>query len=120
MKGSSMGHKDLTRTANTLRKNSTDAENILWSHLRAKQCQGFKFRRQAPIGRYVVDFVCHAKKLVIEVDGGQHAVDTMRDQRREAWLAAQGYSVLRFWNNDVLENIEGVLESIRQKVLFLP
>jgi very-short-patch-repair endonuclease len=108
------------KTAKNLRKNSTDTEKLLWLHLRAKKFQGLKFRRQAPMGRYVVDFVCHAKKLVIEVDGGQHAIDKYRDQQRETWLIAQGYSVIRFWNNEILENIEGVLAIIRQKLSLLP
>jgi very-short-patch-repair endonuclease len=106
----------LAQTAKRLRKNSTDAEKALWLHLKAKQVQGVKFRRQAPIGRYVVDFVCHAKKLVIEVDGGQHAVDKSRDQQRELWLTEQGYSVMRFWNNEILQNIEGVLQRIEEKI----
>jgi very-short-patch-repair endonuclease len=72
------------------------------------------------MGRYVVDFVCHAKKLVIEVDGGQHALDKVRDQQREMWLRTQGYNVLRFWNNEVIENIEGVLECIRAKLSPTP
>jgi very-short-patch-repair endonuclease len=110
----------IVKTAKNLRKNLTDAEKIVWLHLRAKQFQGLKFRKQAPMGRYVVDFVCHANKLVIEVDGGQHAVNKSRDQQREVWLRAHGYNVLRFWNNEVLENIEGVLECIRAKVSPLP
>ena len=72
---------------------------------------GFKFVRQEPIGRYTVDFVCRERRLVIEVDGGQHATDT-RDVERDRWLAGQGYCVLRFWNNDVLGNLPGVLETI--------
>jgi very-short-patch-repair endonuclease len=111
-----MSDEILAQTAKRLRKNSTDAEKALWLHLRAKQFRGVKFRRQAPIGRYVVDFVCHARKLVIEVDGGQHAADKSRDQERELWLTEQGYSIMRFWNNEILENIEGVLEKIEEKL----
>ncbi len=96
--------------AKNLRKNSTDAERVLWKVLRAKQVEGLKFRRQEPIGKYIVDFVCFEKDLIVEVDGGQHseAVDAGRD----AWLRSQGFTVLRFWNHDVLQNIEGVLEVI--------
>jgi very-short-patch-repair endonuclease len=110
----------IAKSAKTLRKNLTEAEKLLWLNLRAKQFEGLKFRKQAPMGRYVVDFVCHTKKLVIEVDGGQHAVDKARDQQREMWLRAQGYNVLRFWNNEVIDNIEGVLECIRAKVSPMP
>jgi very-short-patch-repair endonuclease len=94
----------------SLRKNSTDAERFLWKHLRAKQIEGLKFRRQEPIGNYIVDFVCFEKSVVIEVDGGQHSPD--RDENRDTWLRSQGFKVLRFWNHDVLQNMEGVLEVI--------
>jgi very-short-patch-repair endonuclease len=100
-----------TGTARRLRKNATQAELSLWNTLRARQVQGFKFVRQEPIGRYTVDFVCRERRLVIEVDGGQHATDR-RDVERDRWLAEQGYCVLRFWNNDVLGNLPGVLEMI--------
>ena len=73
---------------------------------------GFKFRQQAPIGPYIVDFVCFEKKVIIECDGGQHAESTCKDQRRDKWLAGQGFHVLRFWNHDFLQNKEGVLEVI--------
>ena len=99
--------------ARVLRKKQTDAEKLLWRHLRAKQLEGRKFRRQHPIGNYVVDFVCLEESLVVEVDGGQHA-DYTEDAQRDRWLTAQGFKILRFWNNEVLTNIEGVLESIRQ------
>jgi len=98
--------------ARRLRKNPTDAESRLWLHLRQKQLGGFRFRRQVPLGPYVVDFVCQSEKLVIEVDGGQHAHRIGHDARRSAWLAENGYRVLRFWNNDVLANTAGVLETI--------
>jgi very-short-patch-repair endonuclease len=100
-------------TAKVLRKNFTDTERLLWKYLRAKQMEGCKFRRQEPIGSYIVDFVCHEKKMVIEVDGGQHSADRERDDERDSWLEGQGYRVLRFWNNEVLTNIKGVLEVIR-------
>ncbi len=98
--------------ARRLRKNPTDAESRLWRHLRQKQLGGYRFRRQVPLGPYVADFVCQSEKLVVEVDGGQHADRTEDDARRSRWLITNGYRVLRFWNNDVLGNTEGVLETI--------
>jgi very-short-patch-repair endonuclease len=97
--------------ARKLRNQSTDAERCLWRHLRDRQVEGFKFRRQHPIGRYVVDFVNLQQKLVVEADGGQHSHDP-NDKIRGAWLQDEGYKVLRFWNNEVSVNLEGVLESI--------
>ena len=88
----------------------TDAERRLWSRLRDRQL-GVNFRRQAPLERYVLDFVCFSERLVIEVDGGQHA-DSAVDQIRDAWMKGQGFRTLRFWNNDVLENTDGVVEAI--------
>ena len=99
-----------TRIAQTLRTNATDAEKHLWYMLRLKNL-GFKFRRQAVIGPYIVDFICFEKGLIVEVDGGQHA-DNMEDKGRDEWLKQRGYSVLRFWNNDVLGNREGVIAKI--------
>ena len=104
-----------TARARRLRHDSTDAERKLWYCLRARSIDGAKFVRQEPIGPYVVDFVCRARRLVIEVDGGQHATDT-RDAARSQWLAARGYRVLRFWNNEVLRNLDGVLEVIAAAV----
>jgi very-short-patch-repair endonuclease len=94
-----------------LRRQATDAETKLWLALRDRRLDGFKFVRQEAIGSYIVDFVCREKKLVIEVDGGQHA-DSPRDQARDAALSADGYHVLRFWNSDILTNEEGVLTVI--------
>lgn len=98
--------------ARRLRKRPTEAEQRLWSRLRRQQLDGFRFRRQAPIGRYVVDFVCFSTSLVIEVHGGEHAFQRGRDERRTRWLESQGFHVLRLWNNEVLGNTEGVLEVI--------
>ena len=98
--------------AKTLRKRQTDAENRLWKSLRAKRLQGLKFRRQAPIGRYIVDFVCYEKKVIIELDGGQHSEKPEKDQGRDEWFKAEGFRVLRFWNNCVLSQTEEVLETI--------
>lgn len=97
--------------ARKLRQQMTDAEGRLWYLLRAHRFGGVKFNRQALIGRYIVDFVCFGRKLIIEVDGGQHA-DNPSDRRRDEWLRGEGFRVLRFWNNDVLKNTQGVLEVI--------
>ncbi len=98
--------------ARRLRRDQTDAERALWFRLRDRRLGGMKFRRQMPIDRYVVDFCCEAAHLIIEVDGGQHAERGDLDANRTQVLEAMGYLVLRFWNNDVLRNIDGVLERI--------
>ena len=98
--------------ARRLRKESTDAETRLWLHLRAHRYGGYKFKRQQPIGPYIVDFACFDARLVIEVDGGQHAEAAPSDSVRDAWLFGQGFRVLRFWNNEVLGNTEGVIQRI--------
>ncbi|MBI4281097.1 endonuclease domain-containing protein [Candidatus Uhrbacteria bacterium] len=103
----------LTTLARKLRQKSTEVEQTLWRYLRAKQCDSYKFRRQQPIGKYIVDFVCFEKKLIIELDGGQHFEQLIEDQQRDDWLKEQGFIVLRFWNNDLFENREGVYETIR-------
>jgi len=90
----------------------TEAERLLWRALRDRQLAGFKFRRQHPVRPYVVDFVCIERKLVVEIDGGQHAQQAARDMVRTTAIQAKGYRVIRFWNNEVLENLEGVLQSI--------
>jgi very-short-patch-repair endonuclease len=93
----------------------TEAEKRIWKQLRAHRFQDAFFRRQVPIGSYVVDFVCLDARLIIEIDGGQHAAEQAKpDAKRDAWLRAQGFSVLRFWNNDVLTNLPGVLERIAE------
>ena len=102
--------------ARDLRKRSTDAERLLWRHLRARQLEGSRFRRQQPIGEYIVDFVCLEKQIVVEVDGGQHAEEKDKDGIRDAWLQAQGFRVLRFWNNEVLNHIDVVVEVIRRRL----
>ena len=99
-----------------LRKNSTDAEKYLWKYLRGRQIEGFKFRRQHPIGKYTVDFINLERKLIIEADGGQH-LENEKDKFRDKWLEEQGYQVLRFWDNEIFTNIEGLLEFIREKLL---
>jgi very-short-patch-repair endonuclease len=94
----------------------TDAERLLWRHLRQRQVEGYKFRRQHPVGHYIVDFACLEGCLIVEVDGGQHADRKGYDRERTAWLEEQGFRVLRFWNTDVLGNIDGVREVIRVEV----
>ena len=102
--------------ARALRQGQTDAEALLWSKLRARQISGLKFRRQHPIGHYFADFACIEIGLVIELDGGQHGEDVAakRDHQRRSGMAALGFQTLRFWNNDVLLQIEAVLEKIMQ------
>ncbi len=102
--------------ARKLRSTTTDAERRLWSILRDRQLNGCKFRRQHPIGPFFADFACVEHRLIVEADGGQHA-DSDADERRTAWLEGQGWRVLRFWNNEILSNPEGVslvvLEALR-------
>ncbi len=105
------GTSEILSHAKQMRQGPTDAEHRLWSLLRAKRLNGWKFRRQQPIGRFIVDFVCYEARLVIEVDGSQHA-ESARDEMRDKWLSSQGFRVLRFWNNDVLENEDGVVMAI--------
>ncbi|MBI1261158.1 MAG: DUF559 domain-containing protein [Rhizobiales bacterium] len=94
------------------RRHQTEAETRLWLRLRNRGLQGFKFRRQVPVGPYIADFLCADCLLIVEADGGQHA-DSAKDAVRTAFLESQGYRVLRFWNNDILSNTDGVLEAIR-------
>jgi len=108
---------NLTCRAKELRKNSTDAERLLWKHLKAKQLLGLKFRRQEQIGQYIADFVCYEAAVIVEADGGQHLERASSDEKRSHWLSAQGFKVVRFWNNDVLTNIAGVLEVIQAACL---
>ncbi len=103
--------KQRNSIARTLRQNITEAEQKLWLALRSRRLGSLKFRRQHRIGPYIVDFVCLEGRLVVEVDGGQHAEST-QDINRDAWLQKEGYTVLRFWNHDVLGNLDGVLEAL--------
>ncbi|MEX1107731.1 MAG: DUF559 domain-containing protein [Dongiaceae bacterium] len=103
-----------TDRARELRRNSTDVERVLWRRLRHRQFLGLKFRRQHPVGPYVTDFYCEALHLVIELDGGQHTTNAMADARRTAFLESKELTVIRFWNNDVLKNVDGVLESLAE------
>ena len=99
--------------AKSLRSNMTEAEQKLWYYLRASRFMGLKFKRQKPLGPYIIYFVCLEEKLIIELDGGQHAENIAYDQKRDAWLRDQGYKVLRFWNNELFNQTESVLEKIR-------
>src|SRR5688572_29045081 len=103
---------NLKPKARNLRKTSTPAERHLWHHLRARRLSYYKFKRQTPFGPYIVDFICHRKKLIIELDGSQHLESQSYDQTRTHYLNARGYKVLRFWNNEVLTNLEAVLSVI--------
>ena len=109
-----MGMKTNRIKARELKKNPTEAEKKLWNHLRLRQLGGYKFRRQHPLGPYIVDFICLEKRLIIEVDGGQHCERVDYDKERTAWLKAQGFRVLRFWNNEVLNEIDVVKEVIAE------
>jgi len=102
--------------ARELRKSMTDAERKLWRGLRMRQLHGHKFRRQFPIGAYIVDFVCLDARLIIEVDGGQHADDEYGDADRDAWLRLQNFRVLRYWNNQVLNELDAVLQDIARSL----
>lgn len=107
-------HKNkLTKRAKDLRRRASNAEQLLWRHLRAKRMMGWKFRRQAIIGPYIVDFACFEAGLIIEADGGQHAEQAAYDAKRTAMLEGEGYRVLRFWNHEILTELEAVLERIR-------
>ncbi len=104
---------DATTKARTLRRDQTDAERRLWSRLRGHQLDGAHFRRQQPIGNYIVDFVSFEQRLVVELDGAQHAEQETYDSARTAWLESQGFRVMRFWNDQVLRETDGVVSAIR-------
>ena len=107
----------LAANARDLRNKGTDAERLLWRYLRNSQIEGIKFRRQQPVEDYIVDFLSFSPKLVIELDGSQHADSQHYDEHRDACLRMNGFKVLRFWNNEIFENIEGVLEVIRRHLI---
>lgn len=106
------------KKARTLRQAMTESERALWRRLRHDQL-GVRFRRQHPAGPYVADFACRPLRLIIEVDGGQHAIHSHRDHRRNAWMVDRGFTVLRFWNHDVLNNLDAVVERIHAEVIRL-
>ena len=111
-----MGRKRLTPVARRLRRKRTDAEEALWQRLRARQLEGEKFVSQFQIGNYVADFACRGARLAVELDGGQHSPEG--DAARTEIIEKYGYRVIRFWNHDVLGNLDGVLEAIRQELLI--
>jgi very-short-patch-repair endonuclease len=108
-KAPSAGAGEGTRT---LRRDMTEAEKRLWQILRSRQTEGYRFRRQVPIGGFIADFVCHAARLIVEIDGAQHDLSSEAEASRTRFLEAEGYRVLRFWNNEVLDNPEGVRAAI--------
>lgn len=108
-----MTEQSIMNNAKSLRTHQTEAEQRLWYHLWAHRFMKLKFKRQKPMGSYIVDFICEERMLIVEVDGGQHTEQLVYDQRRDAWLRGQGYTVLRFWNNEVMQQLDGVLEKIR-------
>ena len=110
------------KTAKQLRTNTTEAETILWRYLRQLDVKGSHFRRQVVIGPYIADFACLAERLIVEVDGSQHGTDEGRfhDEARTRFLNAEGYRVLRFWNNDVMNKMDAVLEAIHEVILITP
>ena len=114
------GYRRPTLRSRELRANATEAERKLWPHLSARKLKGVRFNRQFPIGQFICDFVSRDKRLVIEIDGGQHAFSTEYDARRTAFLNTQGYKVLRFWNNEILDNLDGVLTVIGQTLDNMP
>ena len=106
------GKRRPTKRAKTLRNNATDHERLLWLELRSRRLDGYKFSRQIPVGPFICDFVCRRKMLVIELDGGQHSANVEADAARTRFIESAGYRVLRFWNHEVGENLEGVLCAI--------
>ncbi|WP_324807872.1 endonuclease domain-containing protein [Sphingomonas sp. LY29] len=109
-----------TLRSRILRNLPTPAEAMLWRSLRNRQVEGVRFNRQVPIGPFICDFVSRSGKLIIEVDGGQHAINLATDNARTHFLQTKGYRVLRFWNNEVADNIEGVLQVIVQALKNSP
>ena len=108
----------MKQLARTLRMQQTDAEKLLWGRLRNRQLEGCKFRRQQAIGAYIADFLCLEPKLIIELDGGQHAEQREQDEQRTRYLQTLGYRVLRFWNHEVLGDLDAVLEAIREAIVI--
>ena len=102
--------------ARALRQNMTEGERRIWQILRSNRMKGCKFRRQVPIGRYIADFVCHEARLIVEIDGGQHDRSSPREAERSGFLQNEGYRILRFWNNEVLANLDGVHATIADEL----
>ncbi len=106
--------------ARALRQDMTEAERRVWQILRSQQITGYKFRRQVPIGRYIADFVCHEARLIVEIDGGQHDRSSPPEAERSEFLQTEGYRILRFWNNEVLANLDGVHKAIADELAASP
>lgn len=104
--------KKLRYYARRQRQDATDVERILWGHLRAHRLNGLKFKRQVPVGNYIVDFLCYQKKVIVELDGGQHLEQARYDQKRTLFLERSGFQIIRFWNHDVWQHLETVLNKI--------
>ena len=109
-----------TARSRELRQNATEAERKLWQAIRSRQLSGVRFNRQFPVGQFICDFVSRKYRLIIEIDGGQHALAKDYDSRRTRFLEAQGYTVIRFWNNEVLDNLDGVLTRIENALANMP
>ncbi len=114
------GYSRPTARSRELRRNATEAERKLWPYLSARKLNGVRFNRQFPVGQFICDFVSREMRLVIELDGGQHAIAAEYDTRLTRFLQTQGYRVLRFWNNEVIDNMEGVLTVIRDTLDNMP
>jgi very-short-patch-repair endonuclease len=110
-----MVSQEQRRRARQLRRTMTRAETLLWHYIKAHRVGGFAFRRQVPMRGYVADFACHSARLIVEIDGESHDYESriQRDEKRDAWFVSEGYAVLRFTNDQVLANLEGVVETIR-------
>ena len=102
----------IKNNSRNLRKNMTDVERMLWAKIRGRQLQGFRFRRQHPIGSYIIDFICLELKLIIELDGSQHMGQQQYDMKRSQWLQSNGFKIMRFWNSDILDDLDGVMQAI--------
>jgi very-short-patch-repair endonuclease len=109
-------HERAHERARVLRREMTEAERRLWQKLRSRQTEGYRFRRQVPIGRFIADFVCHEARLIVEIDGGQHDPSSDIEASRTRFLESEGYCVLRFWNNEVLNNPEGAQAVIAENL----
>ena len=109
--------RNAIHNARILRSQATEAEKLLWSRLRRRQIENCKFRRQQPIGPFITDFVCLERNLVVELDGGHHVNQKCADSNRDSWIKKEGFKILRFWNNEVFENLSEVLETIRKHLM---
>jgi very-short-patch-repair endonuclease len=114
------GYSRPTTRSRELRQNATEAERKLWGALRSRQVRGVRFNRQFPVGQFICDFASREKRLVVELDGGAHALTQQYDARRTQFLESEGYQVIRFWNNEVMDNLEGVITRIEEMLDNMP